>query len=81
MDLRNPVINPIEAQDDEGYELSLRPKSLGEYIGQSKIKENLSIYISAAKGQKRGTRPCPAVRSTRFGENDPGPYHCQGNGR
>ena len=39
--------------DEEDYqEVSLRPKKLNEYIGQSKVKENMSIYIEAAK--KRG---------------------------
>ncbi len=31
------------------YEPSLRPKHLSEYIGQSKIKENMKVYIEAAK--------------------------------
>ncbi|HLG72041.1 MAG TPA: Holliday junction branch migration DNA helicase RuvB [Chloroflexota bacterium] len=38
-----------EAQaDDGGVELSLRPRTLREYIGQAKVKENLSIFIQAA---------------------------------
>ncbi len=35
------------AEDD--YELSLRPKYLREYIGQSDVKENISVFIKAAK--------------------------------
>lgn len=35
--------------EDEDIELSLRPKRLEEYIGQEKAKENLSIYIEAAR--------------------------------
>lgn len=35
--------------EDVQIESSLRPKLLNEYIGQSKIKDNLSIYIKAAK--------------------------------
>jgi Holliday junction DNA helicase RuvB len=35
--------------EDEMYEPSLRPKHLSEYIGQSKIKENMKVYIEAAK--------------------------------
>ena len=34
---------------DSEVELSLRPKALTEYIGQDKVKENLRIYIEAAK--------------------------------
>ncbi len=36
-------------QEDVRIEGSLRPQSLDDYIGQSKIKENLKIYIKAAK--------------------------------
>ena len=38
--------------DEEMSELSLRPKRLSEYIGQTKVKENMKVYIEAAK--KRG---------------------------
>lgn len=38
--------------DEELSELSLRPQKLSEYIGQTKVKENMKIYIEAAK--KRG---------------------------
>jgi len=35
--------------DDSNSELSLRPKSLKEYIGQEKVKENLKVFIEAAR--------------------------------
>ena len=38
--------------EDEDIELSLRPRVLSEYIGQEKAKENLSIYIEAARNRK-----------------------------
>lgn len=38
--------------EDQAVELSLRPKYLAEYIGQSQAKENLKIYIEAAKMRK-----------------------------
>jgi len=34
--------------DDRQFELSLRPTSLGEYIGQKKVKENLRVFMQAA---------------------------------
>lgn len=47
------IINPeLENQGEERLENSLRPKVLDEYIGQTKVKENMKIYIEAAK--KRG---------------------------
>ena len=39
----------ICSRDEEISELSLRPKTLNEYIGQTKVKENMKIYIEAAK--------------------------------
>src|SRR5438105_63224 len=44
-------VNPIE-QPDDGSELSLRPKRLREMIGQSKIKQNLTIGIEAARARE-----------------------------
>lgn len=36
---------------DEGFEQSLRPQRLSQYIGQDKVKDNLSIFIEAARGR------------------------------
>ncbi len=45
---QEPLVTTSLTRDDEN-EGSLRPKSLSEYIGQAKAKENLSIFIQAAK--------------------------------
>ena len=46
----NSVIRPeLENRQEERLENSLRPQSLDEYIGQTKVKENMKIYIEAAK--------------------------------
>jgi len=37
--------------EDEQFELSLRPDSLNEYIGQEKVKDNLKVFIEAARGR------------------------------
>ena len=39
-------------EEDEKIEGSLRPQLLSDYIGQSKVKENLKIFIEAAKQRK-----------------------------
>ena len=52
MDSENRIITSGEINGDSEIEYSLRPKSLGEYIGQKKAKENLQVFIDAAK--KRG---------------------------
>lgn len=49
----NSLIRPeLENRQEERLENSLRPQNLDEYIGQTKVKENMKIYIEAA--QKRG---------------------------
>lgn len=51
LDFESRLVTPeYSAGDDEaGYEFSLRPRTLNDYIGQEKVKENLRIYIDAAK--------------------------------
>lgn len=52
-DFENRIVAPQVIKDDDAdFDYSLRPKTLSEYIGQDKVKENMSIYIEAAK--KRG---------------------------
>jgi len=43
------IITAKSVEDDASYELSLRPRTLGEYIGQEKAKENLEVFINAAR--------------------------------
>ncbi len=38
-----------EKLPDDNFEISIRPNTLDEYIGQSEVKENLNIFIKAAK--------------------------------
>ncbi len=52
MDFENRIVSPDYSFSEDDGELSLRPKSLDEYIGQDKVKENLSIYIKAALQRK-----------------------------
>lgn len=46
------LVTPNADERDSDTEFSLRPKTLSEYIGQDKVKENMAVYIEAAK--KRG---------------------------
>lgn len=46
------IISAGELGNDKALDLTLRPKRLGEYVGQDKIKESLKITMAAA--QKRG---------------------------
>lgn len=49
-DVANRVMNPLTIEDDE-QDNSLRPHTMDEYVGQEKIKKNLRVFISAAKGR------------------------------
>ena len=44
-------ITSTKIQLDSELDLTLRPKTLSEYIGQDKVKKNLAVYIDAAKGR------------------------------
>ena len=52
MDFEGRLTQPEFKPEDVDFELTLRPKTMAEYSGQDKVKQNLSIYIEAAK--KRG---------------------------
>lgn len=47
--IENRLVSPAEADEDLVLEKGLRPQTLAEYIGQDKVKENMAIYIEAAK--------------------------------
>ncbi len=47
-----PRLVAAEAQEiDSGFDVALRPKCLDEFLGQEKVKENLRIFLAAAKGR------------------------------
>lgn len=49
IDFENRIVDPEELPDEFGEsENPLRPRTLDDYIGQDKVKENLSVYIRAA---------------------------------
>ena len=48
MDFENRIVSPDYSFSEDDGELTLRPKTLDDYIGQDKVKENLRIYIKAA---------------------------------
>lgn len=48
----------LENVQEENLENSLRPQKLSEYIGQTKVKENMGIYIEAAKKRKEPLDHC-----------------------
>lgn len=49
---KKSVTTPERLKDELDYDLTLRPTSLNEFVGQKKIKENLKIFIQAARKRK-----------------------------
>ena len=56
----NENLTSLEVTDiqEEKFETSLRPQTLKEYIGQTKVKESMKIYIEAAKKRKESLDHC-----------------------
>jgi len=50
--IKERIVNPKQQNSDRLLDRTLRPKTLAEFVGQKKIKDNLDIFITAA--QKRG---------------------------
>ncbi|MFC1632782.1 Holliday junction branch migration DNA helicase RuvB [Patescibacteria group bacterium] len=46
------VVSPTPENEDASLDLSLRPKKLKDYVGQKKVKDNLNIFMEAAKKRK-----------------------------
>jgi holliday junction DNA helicase RuvB len=51
-DLNPRLVAPEAGEEEEKIEITLRPQTLGEFVGQEKIKEPLSISMEAAKNRK-----------------------------
>lgn len=47
----NRIVTTAEINGDGEAEFGLRPKNIGDYIGQEKVKNNLKVFIEAAKGR------------------------------
>ena len=46
------LVSQVLREEDQEFDISLRPTQFQEFIGQTKIKENLAVYIEAAKKRK-----------------------------
>ncbi len=46
------ALSPSSSEEDKGIETTLRPHSFSDFIGQDRIKENLKIFIEAARNRK-----------------------------
>src|SRR5271157_1783933 len=50
--VKNSLINPVCADEENNIEVTLRPAKLTDYVGQEKVKSNLAIFIEAAKKRR-----------------------------
>lgn len=57
-EIEKRIITPVTADEEEKIDYTLRPQTLEEFIGQEKLKENLKIFISAAKKRKEPLDHC-----------------------
>ena len=48
----NPLLNAAPASGEKRFDNSIRPRSLSEYIGQATVREQMSIFIKAARARK-----------------------------
>ncbi len=46
------IISPERSEEENSLEVSLRPRLLDEFVGQNKIKQNLQVFVSAARGRQ-----------------------------
>jgi Holliday junction DNA helicase RuvB len=56
------IIEPEQNDDDFQLDKSLRPLRFDDFVGQDRIKENLQVFIEAAKGSNTHESPgagCP----------------------
>ena len=50
--IKNSLISPSCDEEENEFEVTLRPAKLNDYIGQEKVKSNLAIFIEAAKKRR-----------------------------
>src|SRR5438552_15287766 len=51
MTAEKEILTATPLEDDIAVEPRLRPQTLSEYIGQSKVRENLGVFLTAARGR------------------------------
>ncbi|MDR0952751.1 MAG: Holliday junction branch migration DNA helicase RuvB [Elusimicrobiota bacterium] len=57
--LKNEYLNLSASEEEKSsIEHALRPTTLGEFVGQDKLKDNLKVFISAAKNRKEALDHC-----------------------
>ena len=74
---RERFVQSTKNLTDADIENSLRPTSLDDYIGQSKVKEALSVYIQAAKTRKESLDHVLLYGPPGLGKNNAVAHYCK----
>ena len=56
--MKERITIPNLQKEDEKFDYALRPKSLDEFVGQTKLKEKLRIFFEATKKRKEALDHC-----------------------
>lgn len=80
-DFESRIVSSSETPEDYEAELSLRPKTLNDYVGQKKIKEKLAISMQAAKMRGEALDHILLHGPPGLGKDHPFDHHCRRNGR
>jgi Holliday junction DNA helicase RuvB len=56
--MNDRLISPVPRQEEAGYEATLRPKQLTDFVGQRRLKENLMVFIQAARERNEALDHC-----------------------
>ena len=78
-DIPERSIAPEVRPEEINFELSVRPRTFNEYVGHEKIKENLKIYIQAAKQNKALVAPAGIAWDIAYKQNPKYPLHASDN--
>ena len=81
---RDSVVSPDEGIDSPGertIERSLRPVTMDEFVGQMRMREQLEIFIGAARNRSEPLDHVLVFGPTRIRQDHTGSYHCPRDGR
>lgn len=74
------VSGDIDDLNEAQIEKSLRPRRLAQYIGQDRVKHQLTVYITAAKQREESLDHVLLYGPPGLGQNHAGTGDCQRNG-
>ena len=46
------ILSSVQVDEDAQYEVGLRPRQLDDYIGQDRVRENLTVAITATRNRE-----------------------------